>query len=311
MSGATAGPSYRIEFDTDPTGTLGTPIIQAFPVDLDAALAIQELETQIGNVYDAFEFSEVSHHTAQASAVEINCTNAAIQPGAHEIYLHGNFGNADEGFKVVNIGAGSDAGDIADEIEMVLRTNRRSLFSVDRSGNLITLRSTGRVNFWIGDNEDDENFNFSTDTWITRPAVRELEPEFGSRRETGNRPIDIGSDAGLSVLINTMQNENPTNTAEWTPNDGVDYWIELDTVVEGTSASATEEIIRIAIEDDFNTGADLGDYPNNIPDCIELAGFNSVTHEAGDVFSFPTGGSIRNQSTPNTWAITDLSLIHI
>ena len=47
MSGAPAGPSYRIEFNTNSAGPLGTPIIQAFPVDLDAALAIQELELSL------------------------------------------------------------------------------------------------------------------------------------------------------------------------------------------------------------------------------------------------------------------------
>ena len=73
-------------------------------------------------MYGTFEFSQPSHHTAQASSVEINCTNAAIEPGAQTIYLHGNFTNAAEGFKVVNIPAGSDAGDIADEIEAVLMT---------------------------------------------------------------------------------------------------------------------------------------------------------------------------------------------
>ena len=51
MSGATAGPSYRIEFNTNSAGPLGTPIIQAFPVDLDAAGPIAELETQICLLY--------------------------------------------------------------------------------------------------------------------------------------------------------------------------------------------------------------------------------------------------------------------
>ena len=89
-----------------------------------------------------------------------------------------------------------------------------------------------------------------------------------------------------------------------TANDGIDYWIELTTAVEGDDASATDHIVRIAIEDDFNAGADLGDYPNNIPNCVELAGFNSVTHAVGNTFSFPTGGSIRSQSISNEWSST-------
>ena len=39
-------------------------------------------------------------------------------------------------------------------------------------------------------------------------------------------------------------------------NQGVDYWIGLTTEVEGDDASATDHIVRIAIEDDFNAGAD-------------------------------------------------------
>ena len=67
---------------------------------------------------------------------------------------------------------------------------------------------------------------------------------------------------------------------------------------------ATDHIVRIAIEDDFNAGVDLGDYPNNMPNGVELTRFNSVTHAVGDGFSFPTGGSISSQSTSNEWSST-------
>ena len=94
MSGPTAGPSYRIEFDTNPTGPLGTPIIQAFPTNRDADGAIDALEEAIGDVYPSFVFSTREHHTAQASSVEINCTNAStVSSGTSTIYLHGNFSN--------------------------------------------------------------------------------------------------------------------------------------------------------------------------------------------------------------------------
>ena len=165
--------------------------------------------------------------------------------------------------------------------------------------------STGRVNFWISDSIDGDTFSFPTSIWAVRPAVRELEPEFGSRRETGNPAIDIGSDAGLSFFINTGVNENPPNSATYTPGLNTrEWWLELTTVVEGTNAGTTDEIVRIAIEDDFNAGVDLGDYPNNMPNGVELTRFNSVTHAVGDNFSFPTGGSISSQSTSNEWSST-------
>ena len=61
---------YTIDFDTadevfeDNVDGVITPVT-------GPALAIGEIETAITGVYPAFEFSEVSHHTAQASAVEI------------------------------------------------------------------------------------------------------------------------------------------------------------------------------------------------------------------------------------------------
>ena len=207
---------YSINFDT--TGAVFENSINraTLPPDRNAIDAIGDIEEAITDLYPAFEFSEVSHHTAQASSVEINCTTAAIQSGAHTIYLHGNFMNSGSVI-AVDIPAGSDAGGIATAIENALESDERSLFEVDRLGNEITLRSTGRVNFWISDSADGETFSFPTSIWATRPAVRELEPEFGSRRETGNPPIDIGSDAGLSVFINTMQNANPPNSAVYDP----------------------------------------------------------------------------------------------
>ena len=263
MSGATAGPSYRIEFNTDPTGTLGTPIIQAFPVDLDAAGAIAELETQINAVYPTLEFSQVSHHTAQASSVEINCTNASVvSSGTQTIYLHGNFSNDDAGYVEVEVPAGEGGVELATRLADELNANGRSLFTIERTGAEVLIGSTGRVRFWISDSADGETFSFPTSIWTVRPAVRELTPEFGSRRETGNPPIDIGSDAGLSVLINTMQNANPPNSAVYTPDpSSVNYWLELTTAVEGDNASATDHIVRIAIEDDSNGGAAIGEYP--------------------------------------------------
>ena len=293
MSGSTGSPSYRIEFDTDPTGTLGTPIIQAFPTNRDADGAIDALEEAIGDVYPSFVFSTRAHHTAQASSVEINCTTAAVvSSGTQTIYLHGNFSNDDAGYVEVEVPAGEGGVELAIRIADELNANHRSLFSIERTGAEVLIGSTGRVNFWISDSATGETFSFPTSIWATRPAVRELEPEFGSRRETGNPPIDIGSDVGISTFINTGVNENPTNLVEWVANNGVDYWIELTTVVEGTSAGTTDEIVRIAIEDDFNAGVDLGDYPNNMPNGVELTRFNSVTHAVGDGFSFPTGGSI-------------------
>ena len=159
-------------------------------------------------MYPTLEFSEVSHHTAQASSVEINCTNAAtVSSGTRTIYLHGNFLNDDAGYvEIPNIPAGEGGVELATRIEGILEPEGspsllRSLFSLDRSGAELTLRSTGRVHFWISDSTTGDTFSFPTSTWATRPAVRELTPEFGSRRETGNPAIDIGSDAGLSVLI--------------------------------------------------------------------------------------------------------------
>ena len=101
-----------------------------------------------------------------------------------------------------------------------------------------------------------------------------------------------------------MQNANPPNSAVYTPDpSSVNYWLELTTAVEGDDASATDHIVRIAIEDDFNGGAAIGEYPDYIPDCVEAAGFNSVTHTVGNDYSFPTGGLIRSQSTADGWTL--------
>ena len=305
MSPTNPGPTYTINFDTAGT-TFTNPVNVQIGVFADVADAIEQIETAITDEYPAFEFSQVSHHTAQASSVEINCTNAAtVSSGESTIYLHGNFTDDGVGRIQLDIPASTGGVELATMIETALNTNlRSSIFSADRSGAELTIRSTGRVNFWISDSTDGETFSFPTSIWAIRPAVRELTPEFGSRRETGNPPIDIGSSAGLSVLINTVQNGNPTHSVRWNANDGIDYWIDLTTETTGNNASATDEIIRIAIEDDFNAGAAIGEYPDHIPDCIELAGFNSVTHSVGDNFSFSTGGSIRSQSNSNTWSLT-------
>ena len=300
---------FSINFDTS-GAIFANPVDGELAPDADVREALMQFETQITAEYPAFEFSEVTHHTAQASSIEINCTNAAVQSGAHTIYLHGNFINDDAGFIAVPIDAGSDAGDIADDIETQLRSDLRdTLFTVDREGNDITLSSTGRIVFWMSDESADETFTFSTSTWSSRPRIRELEPILDAATKRDGSPVfDLGSDAGRSILINTLQNGNPSNSATYTPDpSSVDYWLDLTTEVEGDDASATEHITRIAIEDDFNGGAELGEYPDYVAACIEVAGFNSVTHTVGNNFSFPTGGSIRSQSVSNAWAITDRS----
>ena len=102
-----------------------------------------------------------------------------------------------------------------------------------------------------------------------------------------------------------MQNANPPNFAIYTPDpSSVEWWLELTTAVEGDDASATDHIVRIDIEDDFNAGVDLGEYPDHIPNCVEFTRSNSVTHAVGDTFSFPTGGSISSQSISNGWSST-------
>ena len=70
---------YSIDFNTNP----GEPFINfieraTLSPDANAADAIREIETAITDLYPAFEFSEPTHHTAQASSVEINCTTAAV-----------------------------------------------------------------------------------------------------------------------------------------------------------------------------------------------------------------------------------------
>ena len=304
-SGSPPG-TYTIDFNTGTGAPFETNISGVITPVSGAAVAIREIETEILGVYPAFEFSQVSHHTAQASSVEINCTTASIvSSGIQTIYLHGNFMNDDAGFIEVEVPAGEGGVELATRLASEMNADKRSLFTIERTGAEILVGSTGRVNFWISDSADGETFSFPTSIWAIRPAVRELTPEFGSRRETGNPPIDVGSDAGLSVLINTVQNGNPPNSAVYNPDpSSVNYWLELTTVVEGNTASATDEIIRIAIEDDFNAGAATSEYPDHIPNCIELAGFNSVTHSVGDNFSFSTGGSIRSQSTSNAWSLT-------
>ena len=307
-SGSPPG-TYTIQFNTGSTGPLRTNVDGVITPVTGAAIAIGEIETAINAIYPSFTFSEPSHHTAQASSVEINCTTAAVvSSGTRTIYLHGNFTNDPLGYIEVEVPAGEGGVELATRLASEMNANKRSLFTVERTGAEILIGSTGRVNFWIGNLPTDENFVFNTDAvtpWAVRPAVRELTPEFGSRRETGNPPIDIGSDAGLSVLINTMQNDNPPNFATYTPDpSSVEWWLELTTEVEGDNASATDHIVRIAIEDDFNAGADLGDYPNNIPNCVEFTRSNSITHAVGNTFSFPTGGSISSQSISNEWSLT-------
>ena len=278
-SGSPPG-EYSIDFNTGTGAPFETTVSGVITPVTGAALAITEIETAILDVYPSFEFSEVSHHTAQASSVEINCTTAAIvSSGIQTIYLHGNFTNDSLGYIEVEVPAGEGGVELATRLASEMNADKRSLFTIERTGAEILIGSTGRVNFWISDSADGETFSFPTSMWTVRPAVRELTPEFGSRRETGNPPIDIGSDAGLSVLINTMQNANPPNSATYIPDPSTrEWWLDLTTVVAGDDASATDHIIRIAIEDDFNAGADLGDYPNNISNSVELAGFNSNHH---------------------------------
>ena len=81
---------FSINFDTS-GAIFENPVDGVLAPDANAMEAIMQWETQINAEYPAFEFSEVTHHTAQASSIEINCTNAAVQSGAHTIYLHGNF----------------------------------------------------------------------------------------------------------------------------------------------------------------------------------------------------------------------------
>ena len=301
-SGSPEG-SYSIDFDTS-ANTFADPVTGQLSPDANATDAMRELREAITAEYPVFEFSQVSHHTAQASSIEINCANARIQSGAHTIYLNGNFMNSGSVI-AVPIPAGSDAGGIADAIETALNSDlRTSLFgdAVVRNGNEIELSSTGGIIFWMSDESADETFTFSTDTWESRPRIRELEPEIvAAAKSDGSPAFDIGSNAGLSVLINTMQNENPTNSAVYSPDpSSVDYWLELTTVTDGTTASATDHIVRIAIEDDFNAGVDLGDYPNNVDNCVELTGFDSITHTGR--WSMPTGGVISNRSDVENWA---------
>ena len=70
---------YTVQFNTGSTGPLQTDVSGAPSPDTDAMDFIGEIQADIEAVYPAFEFSRVSHHTAQASSVEINCTTAAIQ----------------------------------------------------------------------------------------------------------------------------------------------------------------------------------------------------------------------------------------
>ena len=209
MSPTNPGPVYNINFDTAGT-TFPNPVQIEIGVNANATDAIAQIEAAILEEYPAFEFSQVSHHTAQASSVEINCTTASVvSSGTQTIYLHGNFMNDETGYVEVEIPAGEGGVELATRIADELNADHRSLFSIERTGAEVLIGSTGRVNFWISDSADGEIFSFPTSIWEVRPAVRELTPEFGSRRETGNPAIDIGSDAGLSVLINTMQNGNP------------------------------------------------------------------------------------------------------
>ena len=236
FSGAPPG-EYSINFNTD-GGTLFTTSIDGavLPPDTDATDAVIEIQEDITAIYPSFIFSGTAHHTAQASSVEINCTTAAVvSSGTQTIYLHGNFTNDPLGYVEVEVPAGEGGVELAIRIADELNDNKRSLFSIERTGAEVLVGSTGRVNFWISDSIDGDTFSFPTSIWAVRPAVRELEPEFGSRRETGNPAIDIGSDAGLSFFINTGVNENPPNSATYTPGLNTrEWWLELTTVVEGT-----------------------------------------------------------------------------
>ena len=84
---------YSIDFDTS-GATFANPVSGTITPSTGAALAIGEIETAITAAYPSFTFSEPSHHTAQASSIEMNFGNAAIAAGStRTIYLHGNFMN--------------------------------------------------------------------------------------------------------------------------------------------------------------------------------------------------------------------------
>ena len=122
---------YTIDFDTsdevfeDLVDGVITPVT-------GPALAIGEIETAITAVYPAFEFSEASHHTAQASSVEINCTTAAItSDSTRTIYLHGNFMNDAVGYvEIPDIPAGEGGVELATRIEGILKPTDLSLIHI-------------------------------------------------------------------------------------------------------------------------------------------------------------------------------------
>ena len=61
---------YTIQFNTGSTGPLLTSVDGAPSPDADATDFIGEIQEDIAAVYPSFEFSRISHHTAQASSVE-------------------------------------------------------------------------------------------------------------------------------------------------------------------------------------------------------------------------------------------------
>ena len=310
-----AGTSYTINFDVDET-VFTTVINNAFAANENVAGAIAQLQDDIEAAYPSFRFSEVTTHTAQASSVEINCQPAeTVSSGESRIYLHGNFMNDAAGFVILDIPASTGGVELATLITNTLNGNDdegvpilRSLFNAEQSGSEVILRSTGRVHFWISESGTQDNFVFSSSVWVRRPFIREFTPieEIG-RYNTGDPPIDIGSDAGLSVNIDTEQNLNPTNSVRWQANDSVEYWIELTTIAEGSAhPGSTDAVIRVAIADSWNAGAGLGEYPDYFPNSVEISGFDEdpTTHSAGNRFSFPIGGEIASQSTSGAWTFT-------
>ena len=122
-SGSPPG-EYTIDFNTDTGAPFETSIDGVITPVTGAALAIEEIETAITDVYPAFEFSEVSHHTAQASSVEINCTTAAVvSSGTSTIYLHGNFTIDPLGYVEVEVPAGEGGVELATRLADELNAN--------------------------------------------------------------------------------------------------------------------------------------------------------------------------------------------
>ena len=69
------------------------------------------------------------------------------------------------------------------------------------------------------------------------------------------------------------------------------------------SGTDRDERQRITLDGNFNSGNAVGVYPN-IPNAVELTGFNQHSYVTGNTYSFPTGGFINRQVTAGAWSWT-------